>query len=130
MSSQPESIEPLEPHGPEEDPAEGLARAHAHELRLVAMREHSLLSMFELSHELTVALDEIGIADLKADASRDVDRSRVHDAGRVLEPHRCREAAWAQRNRRLEPRGKRVRDLGAHPGAAHRLQCPRPSGDF
>src|SRR5947208_16858501 len=34
------------------------------ELKLVAMREHSLLSLFELSHELTVALDEGGIAEL------------------------------------------------------------------
>jgi len=34
------------------------------ELRLVAMREHSLLSLFELSHELTVVLGVRGIADL------------------------------------------------------------------
>ena len=58
------SSEPLPFDQPEEDPADQLLRAHAHELRLVAMREHSLLSLFELSHELTVALDEAGIADL------------------------------------------------------------------
>ena len=34
------------------------------DLKLVAMREHSLLSLFELSHELTVVLDAAGIADL------------------------------------------------------------------
>ena len=38
--------------------------AESHQLRLVAMREHSLLSLFELSQELSVVLDTAGLADL------------------------------------------------------------------
>ncbi len=40
------------------------SRESTPELRLVAMREHSLLSLFELSRELSVVLDARGIADL------------------------------------------------------------------
>jgi len=45
-------------------PAVLRSRESTPELRLVAMREHSLLSLFELSRELSVVLDARGIADL------------------------------------------------------------------
>jgi signal transduction histidine kinase len=70
------SPEPTPPDPP--NPAEGTAdrgpipgpgslsrgRESTPELKLVAMREHSLLSLFELSRELSVMLDARGIADL------------------------------------------------------------------
>src|SRR5689334_2815730 len=48
----------------ERTPARPARRTMPPALKLVAMREHSLLSLFELSHELTVVLDASGIADL------------------------------------------------------------------
>jgi signal transduction histidine kinase len=49
---------PFDPDGPEADLTPALA------LRRVARREHTLLSIMELSHELTVSLDLYAIADL------------------------------------------------------------------
>ena len=53
---------PIEPHRSSLE-APGELRAGAM-LRLIAQREHSLLSLMELSSELTVSLDLFGIADL------------------------------------------------------------------
>jgi signal transduction histidine kinase len=49
---------------PEPAPTPGGPGSQHAVLRLVEEREHSLLSLFELSHELSVSLDVYGLADL------------------------------------------------------------------
>ena len=63
-------MEPVRKQNPEDSPRRierddtESVRSRTGALRLVAKREHSLLSLIELSHELTVSMDFYGTADL------------------------------------------------------------------